>query len=262
MLQVSGCLYQWDWVAHIHDFPCCCVLCVSVSRSCPTMEKKAKQDKKMTSKGANRWNVREFSIASDLDQASQKVVKLLVSLWGLLESLVFSSTNGCLCSCKAKRHGSRTHKLLFEALSQYPYASTKLLFLHPLTEMEEMERKNCDQGSIWVTLTCRITAFEWVLSSDSLLDFVAKGTTQPVFHWEFTLLGVSAWECSWHCCRASLCPANTLPFFRLSGVCLFLGVVFPIIVYGWSAFQLSGCMLVNFIYFIFSTSYNIKFTLL
>lgn len=54
--------------------------------------------------------------------------------------------------------------------------------------MEKMERKNCDQGSVWVTLTFRITAFERVLSSDSLLDFVAKGTTEPVFHWEFTLL--------------------------------------------------------------------------
>lgn len=36
------------------------------------MEKKAKQDKKMTSKGTNRWNVMEFSIASDLDPVSKK----------------------------------------------------------------------------------------------------------------------------------------------------------------------------------------------
>lgn len=36
-----------------------------------------------------------------------------------------------VCSCKAERQRSRIPKLLFEALSQYPYASTKLLFLHP-----------------------------------------------------------------------------------------------------------------------------------
>lgn len=147
MWQVSGCLYQWDWVAHIHDFPCCRVLCVSVSRSCPHHGEESKTRQKNDQQGDKQvWNVREFSIASDLDCASQKIVKLLDSLWGPLESLVFSSTKGCLCSCKAKRHGSRTPKLLFEALSQHPYASTKLVFLHPLTEMEEVERKNCDQG--------------------------------------------------------------------------------------------------------------------
>lgn len=144
----------------------------------PPMEKKAKQNKEMTSKGTNSWDLREFSIASDLDQ-----VKLLVSLWGLLEFLVFSSTKGVsLCSCKAKRQGSKTSKLLFEALIQYPYASTKLLFLHPLTKVEEMERQNCDQWSVWFAATFKITAFEWVLSGDSVLGFVAKWTTQPVFH--------------------------------------------------------------------------------
>lgn len=142
MLEVSGCLYQWDWVVHNHDFPCCRVLCVSVSRSCPAMEKKAKQNKLMTSKGTNSWDLREFSVASDLDQASQKVVKLLVSLWGLLESLVFSSTKCCLCApVKPKNRGSRTSKLFLETLSQCPYASTKLLFLHPLTKWKKWRGK-------------------------------------------------------------------------------------------------------------------------
>lgn len=104
--------------------------------------------------------------ANDLDQASQKEVKLLVSLWGLLESLVQSEVRrGIYAPLKPKdKEEAEPPNHSLEALSQHPYVTTKLLSLQPLIEMEEMEEEE-----LWWSWICLDHAdfknHSWCMSS-------------------------------------------------------------------------------------------------
>lgn len=117
-------------------------------------------------------------VANDFRQAWQKVVKFLVSLEVCL-NLWTSQSGPSLRSSKAKRRRSRTPKSLqvMWLLNYY--------FCGP---SQKWKRKNCDgRGPVWVTVTLSVTAYQWVLLSDSLLNIVAKLIIQPVFYWKFPL---------------------------------------------------------------------------